>query len=100
MFTAFISTKLPKQNTDKYFLFNLFSFKQKVSLLITFSLLTLPITLLGCNSSNQTGHAKQQQIADMYYEMKLLTKKIDIREVILSPEEYAKITPQKLTSKQ
>ncbi|WP_086767277.1 hypothetical protein [Nostoc sp. 106C] len=44
--------------------------------------------------------AKQQQIADMYYDLKLLPKKIDIKEVILSPEEYAKITPQQLTSKQ
>ncbi|WP_409877655.1 sulfonate ABC transporter substrate-binding protein [Dendronalium sp. ChiSLP03b] len=43
---------------------------------------------------------KQQKIADMYYDLKLLPKKVDIKEVILSPEEYAKITPQQLTSKQ
>jgi sulfonate transport system substrate-binding protein len=73
MFTAFISTKLPKPNTDKYFLFHLFSFKDKLSLLITVSLLTLPITLLGCSSSNQTsqissaGNQKKQTTVRIVY---------------------------------
>jgi len=32
------------------------------------------------------------------YDLKLLLKKINISEVILSPEDCAKITPQELTS--
>ncbi len=43
--------------------------------------------------------AKQQQVADMYYELGLIPKRINIREVILPPEEYAAITPAELSSK-
>ncbi|MBV9385484.1 MAG: aliphatic sulfonate ABC transporter substrate-binding protein [Chroococcidiopsidaceae cyanobacterium CP_BM_ER_R8_30] len=42
---------------------------------------------------------KQQQVADMYYKLGLIPKRINIQEVILSPEEYAAITPSELTSK-
>jgi sulfonate transport system substrate-binding protein len=54
MFTAFILTNLRKQKTAKYLLFHLFVLRQKISLIIAFAVLTLPITLLGCSSQNQT----------------------------------------------
>lgn len=43
--------------------------------------------------------AKQQQVADMYYDLGLIPKQINIQEVILSPEEYAVIAPAELSPK-
>ncbi|MBW4699299.1 MAG: aliphatic sulfonate ABC transporter substrate-binding protein [Aphanocapsa lilacina HA4352-LM1] len=38
--------------------------------------------------------ATQQQIADLYYQLGLLPKRVDIRQATLTPEQYAKLTPE------
>ncbi|MFN6567155.1 aliphatic sulfonate ABC transporter substrate-binding protein [Dendronalium sp. ChiSLP03b] len=43
--------------------------------------------------------ATQQKVADMYYDLGLLPKKIDPSEVVLSPEYYAKVTPKTVIAK-
>lgn len=43
--------------------------------------------------------ANQQKIADMYYGIGMLPKKVDIKQAVLSPQEYATFTPKKLTAK-
>lgn len=40
----------------------------------------------------------QQRIADLFYNEKILPKKIDVQEALLKPEEYAAITPSTLIS--
>ncbi|BAU15315.1 aliphatic sulfonate ABC transporter periplasmic ligand-binding protein [Leptolyngbya sp. NIES-3755] len=43
---------------------------------------------------------KQQEVADLWYNLKLVPKKVDVREGFLTAEEYAKITPKEvLTAK-
>lgn len=41
---------------------------------------------------------KQQEIADLFYEQKVVTKKVNVKEAALSPEEYAAITPPDIKS--
>jgi sulfonate transport system substrate-binding protein len=36
---------------------------------------------------------KQQEVADKWYSLKLIPKKVNVRDGFLTPEEYAKITP-------
>ncbi|GAB1542636.1 sulfonate ABC transporter substrate-binding protein [Scytonema sp. NUACC21] len=43
---------------------------------------------------------KQQEVADMWYSQKLIPKKVNVRDGFLTPEEYAKITPQEVIAKQ
>ncbi|MGI2906358.1 aliphatic sulfonate ABC transporter substrate-binding protein [Tolypothrix sp. VBCCA 56010] len=43
---------------------------------------------------------KQQEVADKWYSLKLIPKKVNVRDGFLSPEEYAKITPQEVLAKQ
>lgn len=43
--------------------------------------------------------AKQQEIADMYYQIGMLPKPIDVRQAFLLPHEYAALTPKPLTEK-
>ncbi|WP_341529284.1 sulfonate ABC transporter substrate-binding protein [Nostoc sp. UHCC 0302] len=40
----------------------------------------------------------QQRIADLFYEEQILPKKIDVQEALLTPKEYAAITPPTLIS--
>ncbi|MEH2024439.1 sulfonate ABC transporter substrate-binding protein [Nostoc sp.] len=40
----------------------------------------------------------QQSVADLFYKEKILPKKIDIKEALLTPQEYAAITPETLIS--
>ncbi|MFN6560717.1 MAG: hypothetical protein RMY28_013165 [Nostoc sp. ChiSLP01] len=35
----------------------------------------------------------QQKIADLFYEQKFITKKINVKEVALSSEQYTALTP-------
>lgn len=37
---------------------------------------------------------KQQEVADMWYDLKLLPKKVNVKDGFLTPEEYAEITPK------
>jgi len=37
---------------------------------------------------------KQQQVADLWYNLKLLPKKVNVRDGFLTPEQYAEITPK------
>jgi sulfonate transport system substrate-binding protein len=39
---------------------------------------------------------KQQEVADLWYELKLIPKKVDVREGFLTQEEYAKFTPKEV----
>jgi sulfonate transport system substrate-binding protein len=41
--------------------------------------------------------AKQQKIADMYYELGMLPKPIDVKQAFFKPQEYAAFTPKLLT---
>ena len=43
---------------------------------------------------------KQQDVADKWYSLKLIPKKVNVRDGFLSPEEYAKITPQEVLARQ
>ncbi|BAY96249.1 aliphatic sulfonates ABC transporter substrate-binding protein [Tolypothrix tenuis PCC 7101] len=43
---------------------------------------------------------KQQEVADKWYALGLIPKKVDVKEGFLTPEEYAKITPQDVLAKQ
>ena len=43
---------------------------------------------------------KQQEVADMWYRLKLLPKQVNVRDGFLTPEEYAAITPRDLIVKQ
>ncbi|MBD2776998.1 aliphatic sulfonate ABC transporter substrate-binding protein [Iningainema tapete] len=43
--------------------------------------------------------ARQQKIADMYYEIGMLPQRVDIKQAVLTPQEYATFTPKKLTAK-
>ena len=36
---------------------------------------------------------KQQEVADKWYSLGLIPKKVNVRDGFLTPEEYAKITP-------
>ncbi|MBW4579027.1 MAG: aliphatic sulfonate ABC transporter substrate-binding protein [Tildeniella nuda ZEHNDER 1965/U140] len=38
--------------------------------------------------------SKQQEVADLWYDLKLVPVKVDVRKGFLTPEEYAKFTPQ------
>ena len=38
--------------------------------------------------------ALQQKVADKFYELKLIPKQINVREAILSPEQYAAFSPK------
>ncbi|KYC41829.1 sulfonate ABC transporter substrate-binding protein [Scytonema hofmannii PCC 7110] len=38
--------------------------------------------------------ATQQQVADTFYNLKLIPKKIDVKEAMLKPEEYASLSPK------
>lgn len=40
---------------------------------------------------------RQQQIADEFYRLKLIPKKINVRDAMLTPEQYAAITPKSLS---
>lgn len=42
---------------------------------------------------------KQQEVADKWYSLGLIPKKVNVREQFLKPEEYAKITPQEVLAK-
>ncbi|MCM0593007.1 MAG: hypothetical protein HEQ35_28760 [Gloeotrichia echinulata IR180] len=35
----------------------------------------------------------QQEIADLFYQQKFISKKINVKDAALSPEEYAALTP-------
>ena len=37
--------------------------------------------------------SRQQEIADLFYEQKFISKKINVKDVALSPEQYAALTP-------
>ncbi|MCC5632020.1 aliphatic sulfonate ABC transporter substrate-binding protein [Nostoc sphaeroides CHAB 2801] len=41
---------------------------------------------------------KQQQIADLWYAQGLLPKKVNVKDAVLTPEEYAKFTPDSIKS--
>lgn len=43
--------------------------------------------------------AKQQKIADMYYEIGMLPKRIDVKQAFLKPQEYAAFSPKPLPEK-
>lgn len=43
---------------------------------------------------------KQQEVADLWYTLKLIPKKVNVREGFLQSEEYAKFTPQTVLAKQ
>lgn len=43
---------------------------------------------------------KQQEVADMWYSQGLIPKKVNVRDGFLTPEEYAKITPQEVLARQ
>ncbi len=42
---------------------------------------------------------EQQRIADLFYQEKVIPKKIDIKEALLTPEQYAAITPETISQK-
>jgi sulfonate transport system substrate-binding protein len=42
---------------------------------------------------------KQQEVADKWYSLGLIPKKVDVKEQFLKPEEYTKITPQEVLAK-
>ena len=42
---------------------------------------------------------KQQQVADLWYSLKLIPKKVNVREQFLTPEQYAEITPKDIFAK-
>lgn len=44
--------------------------------------------------------AKQQAVADMWYNLKLIPTKVDVRTGFLTPADYAKLTPQTVLAKQ
>lgn len=39
---------------------------------------------------------KQQQVADMWYNLKLIPKQVNVRDGFLTPEQYAEITPKEV----
>ncbi|MDM9384098.1 aliphatic sulfonate ABC transporter substrate-binding protein [Chlorogloeopsis sp. ULAP01] len=39
---------------------------------------------------------KQQEVADMWYNLKLIPKKVNVRDGFLTPEQYAEITPKEV----
>lgn len=41
----------------------------------------------------------QQEIADEFHNLSLIPRKIDVREAMLTPEEYARITPEMINNK-
>ena len=43
---------------------------------------------------------KQQEVADMWYSLKLLPKKVDVKDGFLTPQDYAAITPKEVIAKQ
>lgn len=43
---------------------------------------------------------KQQEVADKWYSLELIPKKVNVREGFLTPEEYTKITPPEVLAKQ
>lgn len=43
---------------------------------------------------------KQQEVADMWYNLKLLPKKVDVKSGFLTPQDYAAITPKEVVAKQ
>lgn len=43
---------------------------------------------------------KQQEVADMWYNLKLLPKKVNVRDGFLKPEEYAAFTPKEVIASQ
>ncbi|MBD2336726.1 aliphatic sulfonate ABC transporter substrate-binding protein [Calothrix sp. FACHB-156] len=43
---------------------------------------------------------KQQEVADKWYSLGLIPKKVNVKDGFLTPEEYAKITPQDVLAKQ
>ncbi len=42
---------------------------------------------------------KQQEVADKWYGLKLIPKKVNVRDGFLTPEQYAEITPQEVLAK-
>jgi sulfonate transport system substrate-binding protein len=42
---------------------------------------------------------KQQQIADLWHSLKLIPKSVNVREGFLTPDEYAKFTPEEVLAK-
>lgn len=42
---------------------------------------------------------EQQQIADFLYELKIVPKKVDIREATLTAQQYVAITPDSVKAK-
>ncbi|MEH2409318.1 aliphatic sulfonate ABC transporter substrate-binding protein [Nostoc sp.] len=42
---------------------------------------------------------KQQEVADKWYSLGLIPKKVNVRDGFLTPEQYAKITPQEVLAK-
>jgi sulfonate transport system substrate-binding protein len=43
--------------------------------------------------------AEQQKIADLFYDIQVLPKRIDIKEATLTPEQYAATTPQSISQR-
>lgn len=43
--------------------------------------------------------SKQQEVADLWYNLKLIPVKVDVRKGFLTPEEYAQFTPQEVLAK-
>jgi sulfonate transport system substrate-binding protein len=43
--------------------------------------------------------AEQQKIADLFYELNIIPKKINIQEAMLTPEQYAALTPETISQK-
>jgi len=42
---------------------------------------------------------KQQEVADLWYNLKLIPKKVNVRDGFLTPEQYAEITPKDVLAK-
>jgi sulfonate transport system substrate-binding protein len=42
---------------------------------------------------------KQQEVADKWFSLGLIPKKVDVKVGFLTPEEYAKITPKEVLDK-
>ncbi|MBW4612723.1 MAG: aliphatic sulfonate ABC transporter substrate-binding protein [Desmonostoc vinosum HA7617-LM4] len=43
--------------------------------------------------------SKQQEVADKWYSLKLIPKKVNVRDGFLTPEQYTEITPQEVLAK-
>lgn len=54
----------------------------------------------GLRPITEQGIQKQQEVADMWYKLKLLPKKVNVRDGFLTPQEYAAFTPKEIVVSQ